>query len=549
MARSLPLASLLVVGTLIAVPTAGLAQSSDAVAILPTAGTDSAVVYRLTGSAGKLSAERAGSRTLASEELAPASFTDFKVLDGGGNLLADGVDRGVLTTDESGAVDFQLADAGGRPGIASASVAGYDAQNRPDRLLFADEQQRRIEIYDQQFETVVWGNEISEPAGAIEMVSAVALPGARVAVGMNWPTLQVTGIDLYDLESGDSTAPEVRFANREHPGAPTSLITDADLTDLRDVFGLGGDRLLVVTTDALFVVSLSEKSIEKRLTLSDHSDFAGAFQSARKLPSGRVAVATVEPGVWTSSHPNHRVYWLDETLSTVAARTPALDAAPWRVEPAVGHAGSGTSGFAPDLSFLPAAAADDLELGGAPTVRPSPTQLQTATTVSTTVRNPTGRPLFLASAAIHAHPDGCEASNGWRTLVERTRLALPGGSEKTMSGVFQLPDDAALGTWCAQLRVEDRESNRRRLEPTVSFEVRPAGDNASDGTGRRVEPVDLGLRYAGDAGPAGGDDSEIRRADGGGGCGCESTRGRPPIPWSPAALVIILIARIRGARS
>lgn len=549
MDRSLPLALLLVAGTLLA-PATGLAQSSDAVAILPTAGTDRAVVYRLTGSGDKLSAERDGSRTLLEEELAPASFTDFKVLESGANLLADGVDRGVLTTDDTGAVDFQLAGEGERPGIASASVAGYDAEDRADRLLFADEEQRTVEMYDQQFEEVVWANTIEEPAGSIEMVSVVALPGGRVAVGINWPSLQVTGIDVYDLTAEEPTTPQIRFANREHPGAPDALVTDSELSDLRDLFGLGDKRLLAVTSEALFVVSLSDETVERRLTLNDHADFAGAFQSARKLPSGRIAVATVQPGVWTSSHPNHRVYWLDSDLSTVEARTPALNAGPWRVEPAEGHGGSGTAGFAPDLSFLPTSAADDLELSGAPTVTPNPTQLQTATTTSADLRNPTGRPLFLASAAIRANPDGCEASNGWRTLVERVRVALPADSDRTVSGSFQLPDDVPLGSWCARVRIEDREANRRWLDPTVSFEVRSTGGDASGGTGRRVEPVDLGLRYAGDAGPSGGDSPRIERADGRGGCGCGSSRGTAPLPGGAVVLAWLLAAGlIRPDRS
>lgn len=543
MLRRLALA--LLVGGLFAVPEPSSAQTTDAVAISPAAGTASAVVYSLEGGAGKVSAVQTGRRRLVRSEIAPASFSDFKILADGTHLLADFADRGVGTTDDRGTVEFQLAPAGERPGISSASAAGYDDADQLERLLFADENQRILAIYDRPFETVVWSNRLDQPAAPLEVVQSIALPGQRVAAALNWPALQVTAIDIYDLSADDSKRPSVRFANDQHSGAPDNLVTDSALDELRDLFALDGDRLLATTSEALLVVSLADQTIEQRLTLNDRAEFAGAFNAARKLPSGRIAVATVEPGVWTQSHPNHRVYWLDNDLSSVIARTSALQSAPWRIEPVGGHGGSGTADFRPDLSFLPTSTPAGLELVARPTVRPDPTPLQTPTTAEFELRNPTPRPIYLGSAALRANPDGCEASDGWRNLVERTRLVLAGASSTTVRGSFELPEDVSSGGWCARVRVDGREGAPRELDPPREFTV---GAESIDGgsAGRKVDPIDLGLRHGGDAGSGsnGSDDPRPTKADGGGRCGCGAA-SPPGVPTTGLLAIGLLLVVLR----
>jgi len=539
--------ALLVIGLAALFPGESLAQTTDSVAVLPTGPADGADVYSLRTGTDKVSVERTDRFQLVRPALSPSTFSDLKILDGPRNLLADFGDRGVATTDSAGAVDFQLAPSGSRPGITSASIAGYNEADRPVRILAGDENNRTVAVYDRLFDSQLWSNTLDEPAAPIRIAQTIALPGRRVAVGVNWPALQLTAVDVYDLSAEDSRKPAVRFANREHTGAPGELVTDSDLDELRDLFALDRDQLLATTTDALLVVSLADESVETRLTLDDRDPFAGAFHAARQLSSGRIAAATVEPGVWTRSHPNHRVYWLDESISTIVARTPALEAAPRRVEPAGGHGGSGTSGFRPGNSFLPTASLGDLRVVAGPTVTPEPLRVRTTGNVRVDLRNPGRRPFLATSAAIRAHPEDCEATDGGRTLVERTRLVIEGESRRSISGTFELPADAATGTWCARLTLEDGRGNRRQLDPAAEFEVGSTPGDADAGTGRTVDPTDLGLRRPG-ATDTGGLGSRPTPNAGENGCGCRATGGERSFGGALFALGLAAIELFRRRR-
>lgn len=526
-------------GAMLSCSAGALALTDDSVALLPVAGTDSALVYSLQGSDDKPEVIEEDRHRLIASELGPASFTDFKILPKNRHLLADFSDRGVAATDDEGALLFSLDSPGQRPGVASASVAGYGELDRPNRILFSSNNDQRISIYDARADETVWSRALVEPPESAEIVQAIALPDRRIAVALNWPALQTSGIDLIDLDSEGVPEILVRFANREHDGAPENLVVDEDIDEINDLFATSSDELLVTTSETLMTVSLADREVTRRLSLSDRPEFAGAFISARGLPSGRIAAATVEPGVWTRPHPNHHLFWLDSTLSEIVADVSDLDRAPWRVEPAKGHGGSGTAGFEPDRTYLPSGSLEDLGLSSGLEILPDPIQTGTVGTVRATLRNSTARPVFLAAATIEAKPDRCEMPGEWKNLVERADPVVGDGAEIQLEGPVQFQSDAPTGTWCVGLRAEDRAGNRTFVGERRTFELIDAQADASGGGGRRIRPVDLGLRYASDA--AGADaGTEIETRDdpkNGGGCGCSTGS---PRPFGPVALLLAL---------
>jgi len=527
--RALDVAVLGLFAALIAAPRGAVSASEDAVAVLPAAGTDSVDIYSLTGTPNNLQAEHTGQRRLVADSLGPSSFTDLKLLPGGGHLVADFDDRGFATTDADGRLDFALAGRGDRPGVESVSVVGYDDTTSPVRFLYTDDGEQRIAIHDARAEADLWSHRLTSPTVPAELIQVIALPDRRVALAMNWPTLQASGVDVLDLSADRAGEPEVRFANKSHQGAPESTTIVEGMTDLRDVFGLDDDRVLITGARQLFVVSISEHELLARVSLTDRPNLAGEFVAARGLPSGHVAAATVEPGLWTRPHDNHRVVWFDENLESLVARTDPLSRAPWRVEPAGGHGASGTRGLEPDSSFVPTAGLDDLSVQGAIEIRPVPARQGGTGTTRVGLANRSSRPVHLARAAITAAPGSCGDADDGETFAETADLVLSPSESKTVTGAFALDPDAETGPWCLRLQLESREGETRTETRDGAFSVVAEGGDTGRGTGREVESIDLGLR-TGDIGLGddGGSGPLPDLPTDQGGCNCTSPSGGTP---------------------
>lgn len=535
----------LAVVLLSSLPTTGMAFSDDAVTVLPAAGTDSADVYSLTGTPNNLQARRVGTRRLLTDALGPAAFADLKRLPDGGTLLADVNDRGFATTTAEGELDFTLDASGARPGIQAASVIGYDQNSEPVRFLYADDNSQRVAIHDAAADTDIWKKRLVRPAAPAKVVQIIALPGERIAYAINWPTLGTSGIDVLDLSDenlGDTIA---HFASQSHGGAPEETKIIDGLTGLRDLFGLDDDRLLVTGRERLFILSISQRKVLRRLDVSKRDDLAGQFVAARGLPSGRIAAATVEPGLWTRPHPNHRVIWFDDELSDLVARTEPLSRAPWRVEPADGHGASGSMGLQPDRSFVPTGELADIALDGPIRIRPVPARQGGTGSTTANISNPTARPVYLRRVAITASPGECEEGSDRTVFAESFDLVMRPSESMTIESAFALDPDAQTGEWCARLELEDRSGNARVESRDAAFSVIADGGDVRQRTGRRVEPLDLGLN-SGDIGtgsPDGGSGPITDLPTDPVGCGCDAA-GRRRLPVS---LGLVALGLLGGA--
>ena len=541
------LAAIVVIAALLAGAHNAAALSDDAVAVLPAAGTESAVIYSLTGSAPNVKAEQVGKRTLVAGELAPSSFTDLKILPKDNNALSDFGDRGVGATDADGELIFSLKAPGERPGIQSVSVVGYDDVSRPERYLLSDDNGQRVEIYDDSADSVIWAKQLVSPPVPAKIVQAIALPDHRIGVAMNWPTEQSGGVDVIDMTGSDAASIELRFSGKKFDGPADTVVEIEDLTELRDLFGLGADELLVTTHDTVLIISMKDQKVVERLRISDHGDLAGEFISARKLDSGHIAVATVEPGLWRRPHPNHRVFWFDDELSKIVARSPSLSRAPWRVEPARGHGGSGTIGLEPDLDFVPQGELDDAVMLGRIEIRPAPARVGGTGNAKVKAKSGVAQPIYLARATISANPGGCDASSGWKQLVDETSLVLRPNEPTSLEGPFHIDSEASPGEWCARLELEGRSGNTRVLSPKRRFSVISGDSDAGTSTGNQVDPVDLDLRSFVDGGLGDAENAfqDTSGSNNGGGCGCHASGGRLPVASFLLLAVFGLAARRR----
>jgi MYXO-CTERM domain-containing protein len=550
-ARRLSAAPIVVLLLAVCLPAPSAAAPDDAVTVLPAAGTERASVYSLTGSPDNLQAERIGQRRLAAGELAPSAFTDLKILANDQQLLTDFDDRGVATTDADGTLDFSLGRSGDKPGVGTASVVGYDDEGAPVQFLYGDDDLQRIAIYDRRAESDVWENTIITPSVRAQVVQVIGLPESRIAAAIEWPSIGLSAIDIFDLSAEGSDKFVLRLASSNHDNAPQPTAQVSALRDIRDIFGLADGRLLVTTRDDLLIISLTNRQVDGRFRITDHEELAGEFIAARALPSGRVAAATVQPGLWTRPHENHKLIWFDENLEQVLARRGPLERAPWRVEPADGHGGSGTMGLRPGLNFLPSASLDDIQLAAAVELRPIPVRRAGASNASARLSNPTSRPIYLERAALLASPDGCEADTRRETLVEEVGLGIPPGGNVGLQGTFRLGEDMPTGEWCAWIQLESPDGSERPLPDSLTFEVIAPNADAGVGTGNTAEPIDLELRTAdaggfADGGRGPGQDGQL---DPSGGCSCTSTPRHPPLSGLVWGLLLAAIPRARRRRS
>ncbi len=523
-----------------AVPTAASAGSEDAVAVLPAAGTDRAVVYSLAGAGDDLQAERTGQRRLVAGDLAPSAFSAMRILPAGGQLLTDFDDRGVATTDETGALDFALGGPGEHPGIPGAAVVGFEPDGRPVQFLYGDDDQRRLVIHDRRADTDLWSTQILTPNAPAEIAQVAALPGHRIAAAIEWPSRQLSAVDIYDLSADRLDRRSLRLANTSHDAAPDPTVELSPLDGLRDIFGLGDERLLVTTRTDLLVISLDDREITRRLSLDDREQLAGEFVSARRLPSGRIAAATIEPGLWTEAHPNHRLLWFDAELDDLLAEIAPLERAPWRLDAAGGHGASGTRGLEPDLEFVPAGSLEDIRVASGVDVQPDP--VRAGTTAHSSVHLSVGSewPTYLDRVAVTASPDGCEHDAERKRLAERVEIAVSPTDDLAVEGTFRLDAEAPAGEWCTRVDLQAPREGSRSLSSTTSFEVVSPEADVRPGTGNTVEPVDLDLQTS-DAGPrgdaAGGPPGGL---DDTGGCGCRATGPALPGGVGPAWMLWLL---------
>lgn len=534
--------------------TAAALEDSD-ILLLPIAGVDRAPIYSLTNIGGQQVGRRSGRVPIVSGPAAPAAFGDLKKLVGGNHLLADFDARGAAITAADGEPIFSLDEPGALDDVASASAAGYAPDGRLTRILLAENSTQRIAIYDRGLGQYLWTRQLVLPPVRADIVQAIALPDHRIALAANWPTLGLSAIDVFRLDEESAAFQRIRFANKSHSDEPRNFVVLPDIEQVRDVFGLSDGRLLVTTAQKLLILSTSEMDgkIEASFSLGDSDELAGEWISARQLPSGQIAAATVEPGLWTQPHPNHRVVWLSSDLGDVEAVSPALERAPWRVEAALGHGGSGTLGFEPTLEFLPTGTIDDLQAPGRIELEPVPVRLGSPGSLGITLTAASQHPIVVPSVTVRAAPGSCEAledGSGARTLAEWTDVIVGVGRPRPLDGSYRLEDDQPVGEWCARVHVQGRGSDSRTIGAGTRFRVVGGQNDAGGSGGSGVDPVDLELRAYAERPDAGVepispsyDPDEPPE-----GCGCRTTSetpGRDAVPGLLFALCCVVFRKRR----
>lgn len=520
------------------------AAEGDAVALLPAGGTAQADVYSLDGSGDDVNARRTGELRLVDREIAPLAFTDFKLASERRRLLADAGDRGVLVTNADATGDYALTRPGQQPGVVSASVAGYGPRG-VERILFAVSSDQRVAIHGRRIDAPLWSRQLVDPPVTTEIVQAIALPESRVAVAANWPTHRAGVVEIYPLDPTAEEAERLRFAGTRPSNASGDFIVDESLSDLRDLFGISSTQIVVATTERLVTLNLAEKSVEPGFSVTDTEEVQGDISAVVRLESGRYAITTVEPGVWTRPHRNHAVHWLDPAMERVIASAEGLDRAPLEVESDAGHGGSGTLDFRPGLDFTVLGSVETLRLEEPLQIQPDPPRRGASARATATIRNNGRQSVLLRRASLVAAPSDCPPAGDLRVLAERTDAAISPGSKFELGGTFRLDEATPGGTWCAIARVENDQGETADIGSGTTFDVPESTTEADAGGPSVADPRDLDLKYYGDTGDVGDTSTADRPGDGGGGCSCRNDPGSSTLPLPVAALLVgtLLAAR------
>ena len=296
------IATALVVSLLTASP--ALAQSDDEVLLLLHGGIQGPV--RLDLDPDDASVFERGQLTLVDT---PDLINDIVSLPDGAILLAGpSTTRVSLSPPSREDLDTLYTSTSTFSLLATATGAAFGSGGRLARVFIGDARLSTIQLLDLTTEQVVWATSLGIPGSGADLVRLVTLPDSRLAVATNWPSVGVQGVDV--LPTPGATDPSrLRFANTEHEGQPTDTTVLSDLGTARDLAALDADTLLVTTRSSLIALSVSSRSVLWRVDVGDGSigaPLTGELASARPLASGRIAVATFEPGVWTQPHPSHR---------------------------------------------------------------------------------------------------------------------------------------------------------------------------------------------------------------------------------------------------
>lgn len=536
------------------------ARADDDVLVLPTGPTRHAQILGLTEANSQPVSVDLGQYQLLNAAIGAAPIRDLKILPGGQSLLSDVDGRGVLIADSLGQAEFSLDAPGARLRITSASVSAYAAPGEVARLLITDSNRSQAFVIDPRDpdERISWVRGFSLPGARADFVDAIALPGQRSAIAINWTTLGVSAIDIYKTQSGNPQSEIRRLAGAVHPNQPEDMEIIPEIEHLRAIMGLANGNLLVTTQYALFEMDLEGK-IKWKITLGqdavdlngDALNLRGEFSDSTILPSGRIAVSTLQPGVWTSPHINHRVYWLspsalENSEIEVIARSEALGFAPFRIEARDGHGASGSFGFRPGLGSENSGPLGDLKLSSELRLDQADYVDREIIRASADVQNTGASTVSLSSVIVLANSGACGAQTETSIpLVEVVAVEIPAG--ETFSVRSHRAVDAAFtpGRWCARMHAQNGLGERVELGTAVGFDIRePAGDSGST-----VDIEDLDFW----PGSPDGDDpdtdpppADFPTLDDAAGCGCASSQGAAKPNSLPAGAFAFLMVGALG---
>jgi hypothetical protein len=520
-------------------------SAQDGVQITFHGGTSRADVYQLIEDDGDFSVSEQGQRQLIADDIGLQVINDHKLLPDGSNLLAGVGGRGVVITDASGETNFILAPSDTYPRSTSASVIIYAAPGEPGRILLSESNTTRLLLIEPGDRQIVWQSGFQLPGASGYFADAIAMPRNRVVSGIEYTNLGLSAIDVIEFTPGPTGTVLRRITNREHANGPQNQVELEGLHPVRDVLGLPNGHILAATDERLYEIDLGGR-LQWSTQVTGRAEINGEIWSIALMPSGRVAVATVEPGEWTQPHPNHRVHWLaraplESGTVEVVGTTPSLRRAPASIETDGGHGGSGTFGYRPGLDPIGEGTLADLGVARPLDFNQDEYTIEDAVSGSILVRNDGEDTVYVPEIRVRAVPGECGAANDEPpvTLFDGRFVELQPGSLFDLRGARQADEGLSLGRWCAQTIATDSDGASVPIGDPAYFEiVEPSADGGGSVTVR-----DVGFWEA-DAFNARRDNSPPANPPGGG-CCSHSVHERTPgrVVLTGMLLLVLGLAR------
>ncbi|MFU8802876.1 MAG: hypothetical protein ACNA8W_03605 [Bradymonadaceae bacterium] len=524
-----------------------LAHADDQVAVVFVGPNKRAPLYDLSFNEDEtVRTFSPGERPLIAASGGGVSFTDIRILPSGAALLADAGQRGFVVTDRFGELLFVMDATRGTPLIASAVVASFIDEERPAQVLLTDNSTARVFLYDVVEERPVWNQAFTVSSYPGRLSAAIWMPEERVAVAVNWPSLGLHAVDVLPIGAHEGQRP-LRYTNQSHSDGPADQIVIEELEAVRDIMAFGDGNLLITSRFRLMAIDAGGEvlwTVDSGLLPEVHGEFA----SARWLPSGRLALATFEPGMWTYPHTNHRVHWfeVDDGEPRWIAKTPILDAAPSRIDAAGGHGATGTLNYRADLDGE-RGSAEDLVVVDHLSLDSVQYRLGDAVEVGAMLRNDGPTALRLGRLQVSVSPDPSDGrcdeleENASGFLWRRAPLLIEAGGLFILRSSGRLESPLGQGHWCARLISTDDQMIQRIHGRAVAFKITGSGSAST------IEVRDLGGTI--DAGDGGDTDHPIDSLDEPeGGCVCSALAPYPTSPgpgWALFFLVAAFLVRTR----
>ncbi len=493
-----------------------LFAQSNAVVVLPFGGVQTLPVRSLDSNNEVIS--------LGNRRVVPSAedvrISDIKILPDGSHLLADISGRGFAVTDPDGNYRYQFSTPNTIPSIKTVSVGTYFSPGQPSILAIADSSSQVALLRDNSSGQVSWGQSVRQGESQADIVQIVVQPENLVSVAANYPTIGLSIIDTYLVSQQGQ--PPTRFANVQLAGQPVNTIVIPGLDQIRELMVLEDGSYLVTTRVNLVLLS-SAGLLLWTISIGDLPDVGGEFSAARMLPSGLIAVTTYEPGEWTRPHFNHRVHWVDPTDQTLVASSDVFSAAPIRVEPLMGHGGTGTSGFEAGLNEIGKGDFEKISVNRL-AVDPIEIEVGDRLTYGVTLLNSDTFSVALKEVTLNGYPGACTSLGDVRALANARSVALGPDATYILSGEVLIDNTFELGTWCAKVEIENALGQKRTLEEEVEFSILKRKSETTstveiDDLPFREGPVDFG----GDAADMG--ELSINIAPETGGC-CATTSAK-----------------------
>lgn len=528
-------------------PLSVLAQSRDAVLVLSHGGVQSLDLLDLQPGVNQSFDVIQGSVRLYPQNEAPQTIEDLRVLPDG-QLLTSGIRKNQLTQfDPLNTSHTTLYTHNTRSQLKSLSVITYSAFGTPRRILFTDNSNSIVNIFDTQTEKIVWRQSLFITGGVTSFAQAILLPNAKLAIATNWSALDLHAIDIVELAPGPGPS-LTRFSNTTNIDHPEQTFIREQIDELRDLVAIDAETLLVTTQFSVFAMR-TNGDILWTINMADDLNFGGEFASARITLNNTIAIATFEPGVWVQPHPNHKIHWyrIDQNQPQRITQSGPLPKAPKRIEPAQSTGGTGTLNYRAGLQDIGQGDLEDINITMALTLSATMLDVGDALNANFIIKNASNQAVTLKRMAVLATAgNDCDAP-GQPTIpiLEETELIVEPDAELGLAGDIDINEESILkpGQWCLQAGIQDVEENWKVFAPRQVITVNNEQGNTKPKVPTRDlrvstpdMPADLGtmdMTMEPSPPPSNPDD----------GCGCRQIPTHPTPPWFALLGILALFYR------